>query len=548
MGARNSTPSHEELTRELLRRQARDVVGQIRDFSSMLLRLRKEVYPIDHTPRVMSRLRTAVLKHGKDIMEVVRYRSVVRDFWEMLEIVDEGVAERLAVTDAKKKEQEPSFPLGRLPDDLITSVCHYLDVDTLISLSQTSHKYQKMADKPLTWKHAVLTLYKDMPVGYNKWIDNRGGRYLLDRVQRVHIKSAYLEDLYPEHHRYKAFTWNLAMDALPLRELVCPWELMTRGFMHAIKIAPAQLEVLRFTGTGVARYSYLEREFSTVMVAHKGSLRELDAIPWLPLHVYFKKERTYVEPENGGDMGRMRARIKICRMRATIKICDGLRSMIRLEKVSLPLARTRSHTSLFTGLFEHCNLNFRNLSIIDNYKLDGEIACEQRTCEVVEDINHKLVTAARRLPALREVIYVLHTKGSIVDTITDTLQTYLTSELGEGDTEQEMLRVIYFKQRQEDSEISINSYDDTPNIVYADFDPNIMKLLGDDPIKNVHEYVTLLLETATSIFITTVCSFFERYPHVDLKIRLRGDYWNKMYTDMVLPKIPLEFHSRLSLK
>jgi hypothetical protein len=505
---------------------------------SNMSNLRDEVLPQDHTPKAMSSLRTAVVKLGKTIMELGG-RGIVRTFWKMLEDLDEGVIERLAATKAKKKQVESIFPLDRLPDDLITTVCHYLDADTLMSLSQTSHRYQKMADDPLTWKHAVLTLYKDMPEGYNNRIDNRGGRYLFDRVQRVHIDTAYLPlenngahfVRYQEHNRYRLFTWNLVREALPLLELVCPCRLMTNTLLDVIKAAPAQLEILRLTGSGVVLGSDLECEFAATMVAHKGSLRELDAIHWLPLHVYF--ERVGQSDWDG---------IK--------KICDGLRSMVHLEKISLPLVRTRSSTLMVDGFFEHSNVNLRDLSQFKDSipDMDMELAGERRTCELLKGANSELVEAARRLPNLQEVLYVLHAEGSIVDTIVDTLELYLR----EDDPGQETLRLISFEQRPEDTAISVNSYDDTPKLVMRvkdddmSGDKEVLEVLGDDLEGNMRKYLIFLLEAATGRFITTACSFFERYPHVHLKIQLQGDYWNKMFDDVVLPNIPAELQHRLS--
>jgi hypothetical protein len=490
--------------------------------ASMMSKLRDEVHPRDHTPIVLSSLRTAVVKYGKEILGLMG-EDIIRAFWNMLEDLDEGVIERLAATEAKKK-QEPSFHLERLPNDLINSVCQYLDLDTLMALFQTSHKYRKMATDQSTWKQVVLTFYPDMPAGYNKRIDSRGGRYLFDRVPRVHIESAYRANRvgeYPEHYRYKLFTWNLAREVLPLRELVCPWKLMTRELLDAIKVAPTKLEVLRITGTGVVLGSYLEREFAATMVAHKDGLRELDAIPWLPLHVYF--ERDHKGQWDGIET-----------------ICDGLGSMVNLEKVSLPLARTRTLPLMVAGLLEHCNVNFRNQREVHSSKIKRE----HRTCELVGNANRKLVAAARRLPDLKEVIYVLHTKGSIVDTIVDTLEMYLLEDA----PEQDELRLIRFEQHPENRQISINSYDDTPNLAGRlndedlSGDRELMEVFGGDPTKNVYEYTTLLLKTATDKFITVARSFFERYPHVNLKIQLQGGYWKKMYDDAVLPKIPAQFH------
>jgi len=270
-----------------------------------------------------------------------------------------------------------------------------------------------------------------------------------------------------------------------------------------------------------------------IMAAHKDSLRELDAIPSLPLHVYYEKD----------DRGRMGE---------TEKICDGLRSLVHIEKVSLPLARIRSLTMMFFGMIGYSNANFRDLPQLKDEipSLDQEIANELSVGELVKGANRELVTAARSLPALRDVLYVLHTKGSVVDTIAETLETYL-----DDGPEQEELRVIRFEQRPEDPQISINSHEDTPNMLKRasnedlnNIDKEVLELFGDDPIGNMQKYTAWLLETATAKFITAACNFFERYPDVHLKIKLQGDYWEKMYEDVVLPKIPVEFHSRLSLE
>jgi hypothetical protein len=537
MGACNSTPSPEELRRERSLIQAQKVINCLYDMFEEMAKLREDVHPKDHTPKILSNLRTAVLKHGKDIMELGG-KSYLRAFWELIENVDEGVAERITTTEAKRGKMT-TFPLERLPSDLITSVCQYLDADTLMSLSQTSHKYQKMAHDPLMWKYAMLTIYKDLPRGYNEKIDERGGRDLLDRVQRVHIESAYPvneENAFvrdQEHYRYKVFAWNLSREALPLRELVCPWRLVSRVLLDAIKNTSTQLEVLRFTGTGVVYGSYFGHELEIIMAAHKDSLRELDAIPSLPLHVYYEKD----------DRGRMGE---------TEKICDGLRSLVHLEKVSLPLARIRSLTMMFFGMIGYSNANFRDLPQLKDEipSLDREIANELSVAELVKGANRELVTAARSLPALRDVLYVLHTKGSVVDTIAETLEMYL-----DDGPEQEELRVIRFEQRPEDPQISINSHDDTPNMLKRasnedlnNIDKEVLELFGDDPIGNMQKYTAWLLETATAKFITAACNFFKRYPDVHLKIQLQGDYWNKLYEEVVLSKIPVEFHSRLSLE
>jgi hypothetical protein len=120
-------------------------------------------------------------------------------------------------------------------------------------------------------------------------------------------------------------------------------------------------------------------------------------------------------------------------------------------------------------------------------------------------------------------------------------------ELGRVAVEQGSLQLIRFEQRQEIAQISINSYDDTPKLVERLDDDDLsevkelsVELFDDDP------YMTLLLKTATDRFITVACRFFERYPDVHLKIQLRGDYWNKLYAEMVLPQIPAEFHPRLN--
>jgi hypothetical protein len=512
--------------------------------------LHEKVHPKDHTPKVMSNLRNEVVEHGKTIMElgVLSVENLVKTFWDMLEIVDEGVAERISAAEAKKKQEMPTFSFELLPNDLITSICQYLDVDTLVALSKTSRKYKKMADKPLIWKYAVLTLYKDMPEGYNRLIDGRGGRYLLDRVQRIHVESAYIArapgDSYVEHYHYKVFTWNLWSKkiSLPVRELVCPWRLITKSFLNIIRNSTCSLQVLRFTGTEVMYGFHLEREFAALMDAHKDSLRELDAIPSIPFHMYFEQEK-YLYPASVDDSERKGA---------TKKICESLRSMVHLEKVSLPLARTRSSLMLLSRLFEQY-ADFRKLPQFaeENPNLDREMAGELRTCELIEIANRELIAATRCLPALREVSFILHTKGSIVDTIAETLHMYLgennIGELGRVAVEQGSLQLIRFEQRQEIAQISINSYDDTPKLVERLDDDDLsevkelsVELFDDDP------YMTLLLKTATGRFITVACRFFERYPDVHLKIQLRGDYWNKLYAEMVLPQIPAEFHPRLS--
>jgi hypothetical protein len=519
-----------------------------------MARLREEVHPKDHTPKIVSKLRSAVLKHGKDIMQF-RDGNVVQTFWMMLENVDEGVAERSALTALKKMS---SFPFERLPNVMITSVCQYLDVDTLMSLSQTSHRYRKMLDDPLTWKYAVLTLYKDMPMGYNKMIDERGGRYLLERAQRIHIESAYLANKkdsvssYYGHYRYSLFVskfWSNGAP-LPIRELVCPWRLIIRSFLDIVgSSAKCPLEILRFTGTGVAYGSHFGHELITIMRVHKNSLRELDAIPSLPLHVYLDQERTQLELRDGVE-----------RLDAITKICDALRPLVHLKKVSLPLARTRSLSMLLFGLFEYSNVNYRDLPQLkdEDFDMDRELANEHLTCGWIESANRELVTAARSLPHLEEVVYVLHTNGSIVDTIAETLEMYLV-ENNTGDCtdsiEQDVLQLICFEQHPEDPHISINSYRNTPSVAerlsdedFKDIDKEVLELFGADPIGNTRKYTTYLLETTTAKFIIAACSLFERYPCVHLKIQLQGDYWNKLYDEVVLPKIPVEFHSRLSLE